>query len=332
MMGCRPRRAFTLIEILVVVGIIALLVSILLPSLSRAREQARSAMCKANLRQLVVGTAEYVHECKVLPATTSDFYENSAILGHPTCWPMVRDPNLKRTNILWDGVMENPAYSSSTDPNFLADCPRRGTLFKYARDEKLFLCPTDRPGKADLTPAGGGGNGRTSYSMNAYIGYKNPDNMTGLALQNTTSTPASTSELIPNHWAPQNMFVYVEEHPYWHKNSNVDDVDGVIRSISWAFEGNFNFKDKISTRHNVSIGSTYSAGATKSTSGRSNVSYLDGHVESPLYTGVTDASVLFTKARMPVGLKFASGSNYTNIYVPFVKSFMPAMKKAPWDP
>jgi prepilin-type N-terminal cleavage/methylation domain-containing protein/prepilin-type processing-associated H-X9-DG protein len=66
----RGARGFTLVELLVVIGIIALLISILLPSLNAAREQARTVKCLANLQQLGLAAVMYTqnHKGFILPA------------------------------------------------------------------------------------------------------------------------------------------------------------------------------------------------------------------------------------------------------------------------
>jgi len=112
--ACRAAHAgFTLIEVLVVVAIIALLISILLPSLSRARDQARLSVCLTNARTLGLGCATYAAEWKGrFPGA-----------GRATDW-------LGKNN--YDG--------SKT----FGRTPVDGTIYRYiGKQNQAYLCPAD---------------------------------------------------------------------------------------------------------------------------------------------------------------------------------------------
>jgi prepilin-type processing-associated H-X9-DG protein len=298
----KPRAAaFTLIEVLVVVAMIALLIVILLPALSRARDQVRSTACRSNMKQIAGGMLFYVTDHTVLPGTHSLFYFQSLFGG---AWP--RPPG-----VTWDGARDrlvNLTYTEAytkphhLDPEFIEHVPNKGTIFRYLKQEKVYTCPSDRPGPANDTPDGGGGNGRLSYSMNAYIGYRMPEQLQSFRyVANSLNNPLPGGQKTRSFTAGQRVvfpaaefMLLFEEHPYYHMNNSFP-------------EGNFNCIDRIATRHMPTGGSGAAA------QGRTSIGFLDGHVESRLYPANTPGRELFTEFGQPHFWRSAGAPDITNM-------------------
>jgi prepilin-type processing-associated H-X9-DG protein/prepilin-type N-terminal cleavage/methylation domain-containing protein len=79
----RQTRAFTLVELLVVIGIIALLIAILLPALQKAKEQANKIACAANLRSIGQGLTLYIADWKYYPGHCQ-FLSGNAVAIFPS--------------------------------------------------------------------------------------------------------------------------------------------------------------------------------------------------------------------------------------------------------
>jgi prepilin-type N-terminal cleavage/methylation domain-containing protein/prepilin-type processing-associated H-X9-DG protein len=135
----RSDLGFTLLELLVVVAIIVLLISILLPSLSKARAQARTTLCAARLSQLT----------KSLFLYADDFNERfpfHIVFGVEPAWggggynPGELDPN--EDWIASKSEMVNVFFSNEQDwPALGVHLPQSGCLFPYTRFASIYGCP-----------------------------------------------------------------------------------------------------------------------------------------------------------------------------------------------
>jgi prepilin-type N-terminal cleavage/methylation domain-containing protein len=190
-------EGFTLVELLVVIGVIAVLIAILLPVLSRARAQANRAVCLSNIRQLGVGILMYCND--------NDGY-------FPTC-ARAEEIAYEQMSSDWVWWQANRDINGSAIANYVGGGENLKTVLR---------CPSDDPASHGLALGIAPGQGPYLYSYNMNIALANNVRGGGYWTKITRWRAPARKIMLTEAWEKYTS-------PYWTSLTPLTQRHGTVR-------------------------------------------------------------------------------------------------------